>query len=150
MQNSRLDETQARICFARMGAVPRWQRNRTGRPLYPPHFHQKIIWMLRNFNKTTSEPWWRTPGTQKGHPFYSKGGRMKYKRQKERQNSQGQKPFLRREFWRRSLHTVGNPLTSRSLGSFGISDCNIIGREEKKKKTPQNICLTAIASGEVV
>ena len=24
-------------------AVPRWQRNRTGRPLYPPQIHQKII-----------------------------------------------------------------------------------------------------------
>ena len=25
------------------GAVPRWQRNRTGRPLSPPQNHQKIV-----------------------------------------------------------------------------------------------------------
>ena len=46
------------------------------------------------------------------------------------------------------MHAVGNPLTSRSLGSFGISDGNIIGRE-KKKNTPQNMHLRATASGEV-
>ena len=40
-----------------------------------------------NFHKTTSECWKRTPGTQKGTPFSSKGGRTKYKRQKERQKS---------------------------------------------------------------
>ena len=42
--------------------------------------HQKIIWMLSNFHRTTSEHWWRTPDTQKGSPFSSKGGRTKYKR----------------------------------------------------------------------
>ena len=66
---------------------PRWQRNRTGRPLSPPKTHQKIISMLSNFHKTTSECWQRTPGTQKGIPFSLTGGRMKYKRQKERQKS---------------------------------------------------------------
>ena len=35
--------------------------------------------MLSNFYKTTSERWWRTPGTQKGSPIFSKGGRTKYK-----------------------------------------------------------------------
>ena len=39
--------------------------------------------MLSNFHKTTSERWWRTPGTQKGSPFSSKGGRTKYLRQKD-------------------------------------------------------------------
>ena len=37
--------------------------------------------MLSNFHKTTSERWRSTPGTQKGSPFSSKGGRTKYKRQ---------------------------------------------------------------------
>ena len=69
------------------GAVPRWQRNRTGRPLSPQQIHQKIIWMLSNIHRTTSELWWRIPGTQKGTPFSSKGGKTKYKRQKERQKS---------------------------------------------------------------
>ena len=67
--------------------VPRWWRNRTGRPLFPPQIHQKIIWMLTNLYTTTSEVWWRTPGTLKGTPFSSKGGRTKYKRQKEKQKS---------------------------------------------------------------
>ena len=39
--------------------------------------------MLNNFQKTTSEAWRRTPGTQKGSPTSSKGDRTKYKRQKE-------------------------------------------------------------------
>jgi len=43
--------------------------------------------MLSNFHKTTTEHWQKTPGTQKGSPFSSKGGRAKYKRQKERQKS---------------------------------------------------------------
>ena len=62
------------------GAVLRWQRNRTGRPLSPPQIHQKNIWMLSQFHKTTSECWQRTSGTQKGSPLSSKGGRTKYKR----------------------------------------------------------------------
>ena len=51
----------------------RWGRNRTGRPLSLPQIHQKIIWMLSNYHKTTSEHWQRTPGTQKGGPFSLKG-----------------------------------------------------------------------------
>ena len=60
----------------------RWGRNRTGRPLSLPQIHQKIIWMLSNYHNTTSEHWQRTPGTQKGSPFSSKGGRTKYKKRK--------------------------------------------------------------------
>ena len=63
----------------------RWWRNRMGRPLSPPQIHQKIIWMLSNFQRTTSELLCRTPGTQKGSPFSSKGGKTKYNRQNERQ-----------------------------------------------------------------
>ena len=36
--------------------------------------------MLRNFHKTTSEHWKRTPDTQKGSPVSSKGGRTKKKK----------------------------------------------------------------------
>ena len=68
--------------------IPRW-RNRMGRLLSPPQIHQKIIWMLSNFHKTTSEHLQSTPGNQKGSPFSSKGGRTKYKRQKERQKRVG-------------------------------------------------------------
>ena len=33
----------------------RWQSNRTGRPFSPPQIHQKNIWTLSKFHKTTSE-----------------------------------------------------------------------------------------------
>ena len=117
------------------GVVPRWWRNRMGRPLSPRQIHQKIIWMLRNFHNTTSECWWRTPSTQKGSPFSLKGGRTP--------------SVLGRESWKkRSFQTAGNPLTSRSVGSFGILEGNITGRKKKKQK-PQNMCLTTTPSGEV-
>ena len=45
--------------------------------------------MLRKFHKTTSECWQKTPDIQKGSPFSSKGGRTKYKRQKERHFGEG-------------------------------------------------------------
>ena len=60
-------------------AVLRWQRNKTGRPLSPPQIHQKNIWMLSKFHKTTSESWQRTSGTQKSSPLSSKGGRKNIK-----------------------------------------------------------------------
>ena len=43
-----------------LGAVLRWQRNRTGRPLSPSKIHQKNISTLNKFHKTTSECWQRT------------------------------------------------------------------------------------------
>ena len=116
-----------------MGAVLRWRRNRTGRPLSPPQIHQKIIWMLSNFHKTTSECWQRTPGTQKGSPFSSKGGRTKYKGQKGRQEL-GTETRPGEVAWRRNFQTVRNSLTGGSVGSFGISEGNITGREKQKKK----------------
>ena len=36
--------------------------------------------MLSKYHRTTSERWWRTPGTQKGSPLSLKGSRTKYKR----------------------------------------------------------------------
>ena len=106
--------------YQRWEAVLRWWRNRTGRPLYLPQIHWKIIWMLNNFHETTFEHWWRTPGTQKASPFSLKGGRTKYKRQKR-----GWRPVLGKELWR-SFQTPGNSLTGGSVGSFGISEGNII------------------------
>ena len=49
---------------------------------------------------------------------------------------------------RRSFQTAGNPLTSASVGNFGISEGNITGRREKKKKK-QNMFLTTTQSREV-
>ena len=67
------------------GAVLGWRRNRMGRPLSPPQIHQKNIWTLSKFHKTTSECQQRTSGTQKCRPLSSKGGRKRYKRKKVRQ-----------------------------------------------------------------
>ena len=64
------------------GVVLRLWRNRMGRPLSPPQIHWKNIWTLSKFHKTISECWQRTPGTQKGTPLSSKGGRTKYKDKK--------------------------------------------------------------------
>ena len=58
-----------------------------GRSLSLPQIHQKIIGMLSNFNKTTCECWRKTPSTQKGSPCSTKGGRTKYKRQKDKRIS---------------------------------------------------------------
>ena len=60
--------------------IIRWRRNRTGRPLSPPQIHQKNIWTLSKFHKTTSECQQKTSGTQKSSPLSLKGGRKKYKR----------------------------------------------------------------------
>ena len=56
-----------------IGAILRWQRNRIGRPLSPRQIHQKNIWTLSKFHKTTSECWQRTSSTQKSSPLSSKG-----------------------------------------------------------------------------
>ena len=84
------------------GAVLRWWRNRMGRWIYLPQIHQKIIWKLSNFHKTTSEHWWRTPGTQRGNTFSSKGGRTKYKRQKCKRVRDGDLSWegvVKEKFW---------------------------------------------------
>ena len=49
--------------------------------------------MLSCFHKTTFERWWRTPGTQKDSPLSLKGGRTKYKRQKDRRVRDGDLPW---------------------------------------------------------
>ena len=54
------------------GAVLRWRRNRTGRPLSSSQIHQKNISMLSKFHKTASECWQRTSGTQKSRSLSSK------------------------------------------------------------------------------
>ena len=78
--NECYDQPRQHIKKQRQGTVLRWQRNRTGRPLSPPQIHRNNIWTLSRFQKTTSECWQRTSGTQKGSPLSWKGGRTKYKR----------------------------------------------------------------------
>ena len=48
-----------------LGAVLRWWRNRTGRPLSPSQIPQKNISTLSKCHETTSEGWQRTSGNQK-------------------------------------------------------------------------------------
>ena len=122
---------------------PKMARNRMGRPLSPPQIHQKIIWTLNKFHKTTSEHWQRTPGTQKDSPFSSKEIEQNIKDKKRDQRVRDRDPSRREPGGRRSFQTPGNPLASRSVGSFGISQGNITRR---KKKT-QIMHITATPSG---
>ena len=128
------------------GAVPRWWRNRMGRPLSPPQTHQKIIWMLNNFHKTTSERWQRTPGTQKGSPFSLKGGRTKYKRQREKKEL-GIETHPGEGVMKDNFPNSRKPSHHRVCGEFW----NLRGQhnQEGKKKTPQNMHITTAPSGEV-
>ena len=99
---------------------------------FHPQIHQKVICMPSNFHKTTSKRWRRKPGTQKGSLFSLKRGRTKYKRQKElgTETCPGEGVVQEEKF-----HTVGNPLTGRSVGSFGISDGNITRRKHTRAHT---------------
>ena len=120
------------------------------RPLSPPQIHQKIIWTFSNFHKTTAEHWWGTPGTQEGSPISLKGGRVKYKRRNQREKIEELRSFLGRESWRRSFYTIENHLTGVSVGSFGISEGNIMGKlKNKKQNNLQTMCLATTASREV-
>ena len=75
------------------GAVLRWQRNRRGRPLSSPQIDRNI-WMLTKPHKTISEHWQKTPGSQKGSPFSSKGGRAKFKDKKRDERVRDGDPSL--------------------------------------------------------
>ena len=70
------------------GAVLRWRRNRTGRPLSPSQIPQKNISTLSKLHKT-SVGWQGTSGNQKSRPLSSKTGRKKRKRRKRRQRRWG-------------------------------------------------------------
>ena len=94
--------------------------------------------MLSNFHKTTSEHWRRTPGTQKGSPFSSKGGRTKYKIQKERQEL-GMKPcpgegMVKEEKFPHSKKPSHSQVCEEFWGLRGQHN-----QEEKKKKKPYRI-----------
>ena len=46
------------------GVVPRWWRNRTGRPLSPPQIHQKINSSKDEFTNSSKEECWATATKQ--------------------------------------------------------------------------------------
>ena len=95
-----------------------------GRPLSPPQIHGK------KFYKTTSEHWQRTSATQKGSPLSLKGDRPKKKKKRQRDKTVRDRDPSREGSLRRSFQTPGNPLTARSVGSFGISEGNITSRKK--------------------
>ena len=118
---------------------PKMARNRMGRPLSPPQIHQRIIWMLSNFHKTTSERWQRTPGTQKGSPSLWKEVEQNIRERKKDKRIRDGDLSLGRKLWRRrNFQTVGNPLTGGSVGSFGNSEGNITGRKKKPTEYAPN------------
>ena len=87
--------------------------------------------------------------TQKVSPISSKGGRTKDKRQKQRTKDLGMETcpgegVMKKEKFPHSR----KPLTGVFVGSFGITEGNIIVREKHKNK-PQNMCVIEAASREV-
>ena len=95
----------------------------------PQEIHQKIIWILRQVHKTTSERWHRTPGTRKAAHCLQKEVGQNIKRETK---ELGMETCPGREFWRRrSFQTPEDPLTVGYVGSFGISEGNITGRKNK-------------------
>ena len=69
--------------YGQREAVLRWRRNKMGKSLSPPQIHQKIIWTLSKYHKTTSERLQRTPGSQKGSLWKQVGQNIKDKKTKE-------------------------------------------------------------------
>ena len=114
------------------GAVLRWQRNRTRRPLSPPQIHQKNISVLSKFHKTTSECWQRTSGTQKSSPLSSKKVGINIKDKKRDKRGRDGDPSwegsLKEE---RSFQTPGNTLTGEFAASLGTTEGNITRRKNK-------------------
>ena len=108
-------------------AVPRWQRNRSGRPLFPPQIHQKIIACAAT---PTGQLLNAGRGSQKGKPISSEWGRAKdkdKKRDKRLQNGDhcpGAKPWRRTRF-----QTMGNPLTGGVRGELR----NLRGKHKETK-----------------
>ena len=103
--------------------VLRWQKNRTGRSLSLPQIHQKNIWMLSKFHRTTSECRQRISGTQKSSPLSSKGGRKSIKDKKRdkrgRDGAPSREGSLKKD---RSFQTPGNSLTAESMASLGTAE----------------------------
>ena len=120
------------------GAVLRWRRNRTGRPLSPSKIHQKNISMLSKFHKTTSECRQRTSGTQQSRSLASKTGRKKYNKTKKETKEVGREcrpgkgiPSWEETLKKRGFQTSGNILAAESVASFGSTEGNITGRKNK-------------------
>ena len=120
------------------GAVLRWRRNRTGRPLSPSKIHQKNISTLSKFRKTTSECRQRTSGTQQSRSLASKTGRKKYNKTKKETKEVGRelrpgKGILSREetLKKRGFQTPGNILAAESVESVGSTEGTITGRKNK-------------------
>lgn len=106
-----------KTCYRR-GVVSRWWRNWTGKLPSPLQIYQKITCMWNNSHSTSSEPWERTPGVQKGKPIYLEWGRAKDKDKKGDKGSW--ESILRRGSWRRrSFQATRNPLTSGVIGELG-------------------------------
>ena len=122
------------------GAVLRWHSNRTGRPLFPHKFIKRTFERWANSRK-------QLLNASRGHQAPRKAAHcllkevvqnIKHKKRDKRgrDGDLSQEGSLKREV---SKHQ--ETLTSGSVGSFGISEGNIMRR--KNKKNPQITSLTA-------
>ena len=88
--------------------------------------------MWSNFNKTTSECC-RGPQISR-RPNQSLWNEVGQKiKMKSQTKDLGMRPILGKDSWRRSFHTIGNPLTGGSVGSFGISEGSIKRERERQR-----------------
>ena len=113
------------------GAVLRWWRNRTGKPLCPSQIHQKNISTLSKFHKATSECWQRTSGTQKSGSLSSKQVGKNIKDEKRDKGGREGAMSRERNLKKRGFQTPGNTPTAESVVSLGSTEGNITGRKNK-------------------
>ena len=86
---------------------------------------------MSRFHKTTSECQQRSSGTQKSSPLSSKGGRKKYKRQKDTKEVGTELHPRKGVLKKREVSKHQETLTAESVASLGTTEGNIIGRKNK-------------------
>ena len=107
--------------------------------------------MMSNFHKTTSERWQRTPSTEKSSPFSLKGGRTKYKRQKNETEEFGMETHPKEGVVKEEKFPNNREPSHRWIcGEFrNLRGQHNWEKKKKKKRIPQNMRLTTTASREV-
>ena len=116
---------------------PMMAEKQVGRPLSPPQIHQKIIWMLSNFHKTTSECSRRTPAPRKAAHSLQKEVVQNIK-----DKNINKKLGLKTHPGER----VVKEETLSQVGLWGVWNLRGQHNWEKKTNKPQNTHLIATAS----
>ena len=114
-----------------MKVVLRWWRNRVGRPLSPPQIHQKNIYTLSKFHKTTSECRQRNQEPRKAAHCLQKEVRKNIKDKKRDKRGRDGAPSWEGSLKKREVSKHQETLTAESVESLGTTEDNITGRKNK-------------------